>query len=192
MHILLCWDLLAKLTIPSKSGLLANISKQSFKRHGIMLVLCHVSHVWVIAYSIEAYHWNSFYHRLGWMALRWDSFRYRWISMENYSSCIWHWPNVYVEIMIGFSNLSFSWKWTFVMITLHTNYYASLLFSRTYLVWRTYSVEWFYKVCDYIWKFDHYIVKIYDIFSVFTISYTYLVFKYHFMVYFNWHDQYDV
>ena len=164
MHILLCWDILAKLTIPSKSGLLANISKQSFKRHGIMLVLCHVSHVWVIAYSIEAYHWNSFYHRLGWMALRWDSFRYRWISMENYSFCIWHWPNVYVEIVIGFSNLSFSWKWTFVMITLHTNYYASLLFSRTYLVWRTYSVEWFYKVCDYIWKFDHYIVKIYDIF----------------------------
>ena len=140
MHVLLCWDLLAKLTMPSKSGLLANINKQSFKRHEIMLVLCHVSHVWVIAYSIEAYHWNSFYHRLGWMALRWDSFRYRWISMENYSFCIWHWPNVYAEIMIGFSNLSFSWKWTFVMITLHTDYYAScylakLILSGLHIVW---------------------------------------------------------
>ena len=39
-------------------------------------------------------------------------------------------------------------------------------------------------------KFDHYIIKIYDIFSVFVVSYTYLLFKYHFMVYFNWHDQY--
>ena len=57
--------------------------------------------------------------------------------------------------------------------------------STTYSFWLAYSVQWFYKVFDYIWKFDHYIVKIYDIFSVFIVSYSYLVFKYHIMVYFN-------
>ena len=136
MHILLCWDLSAKFTMTSKSDLLTNVSKPSFKRHGLKLSFMHVSHIWVIAYSIEAYHWNSFYHHLGWMALIWDSFGYRRLSMDNYSFCIWHWLNVSMEIMIGFSKLSFSWKWTSVMIiSLHIGYYASLLFRRTYLVW---------------------------------------------------------